>query len=180
LCRFRRSPALGIGLPDFRGEPPGPRRLTDRNRRWTPLPSTDVQQESDPPSQPEQVRRGGNEDRTLGPGERESRRRTHAELPTDVQNRQDVIAMKRVAQRFWAPCGYEGSSLVQIASTSHYRPLGSISIVEPQALSEEPRPGAERKLCGKEEALLVRPIAPTRRPAGPAGPWSCWPARWSS
>jgi hypothetical protein len=40
-----------------------------------------------------------------------------------VQNRHDVIAMKRVAQRFWAPCSYQGSSLIQFASTSHYGPL---------------------------------------------------------
>ena len=38
------------------------------------------------------------------------------------------------------------------------------------ALSEEPRPGAERKLCGKEEALLVA----TACSAPPAGR-----ARWT-
>ena len=38
------------------------------------------------------------------------------------------------------------------------------------ALSEEPRPGAERKLSGQEEA---RPPAPTRPKAARAGPWSC-------
>jgi len=49
-----------------------------------------------------------------------------------------------------------------------------------QALSEEARPGAERKLTGKEEALLVA-TACAKPPAGaPAGRWSCWPARWSS
>lgn len=47
------------------------------------------------------------------------------------------------------------------------------------ALSEEPRPGAERKLSGKEEALLVATASPTRPRAAPAGRWSCWPGRWS-
>jgi transposase len=37
-----------------------------------------------------------------------------------------------------------------------------------RALSEEPRPGAERKLTGKEEALLVA-NAPSRPPAANAG-----------
>ena len=42
-----------------------------------------------------------------------------------------------------------------------------------RALSEEPRPGAERKLTGKEEALLVA-TACARPPAGPSGrPASC-------
>jgi transposase len=46
-----------------------------------------------------------------------------------------------------------------------------------RALHEEPRPGAARKLSGKEEALLVATAC--ARPRGvPAGPWSCWPARW--
>jgi len=49
-----------------------------------------------------------------------------------------------------------------------------------RALSEEPRPGAERKLTGKEEALLVAPLAPGRLRAEPAGRWSCWLARWSN
>src|SRR5215207_4497835 len=50
-----------------------------------------------------------------------------------------------------------------------------------RALSEEPRPGAARKLTGKEEALLVA-TACAKPPAGraPAGHWSCWLARWSS
>ena len=40
------------------------------------------------------------------------------------------------------------------------------------ALSEEPRPGASRKLSGKEEALLV--AACSSRPwVAPAGPWNC-------
>ncbi|MET4312691.1 IS630 family transposase [Bradyrhizobium sp. RT4b] len=52
-----------------------------------------------------------------------------------------------------------------------------------RALSEEPRPGAERKLTGKEEALLVA-TACTSPPEGRAR-WtlerlSCWQARWSS
>src|SRR6188472_2568281 len=40
------------------------------------------------------------------------------------------------------------------------------------ALSEEPRAGAQRKLTGKEEALLWPPPVPARRRAAPAGPWS--------
>jgi transposase len=49
-----------------------------------------------------------------------------------------------------------------------------------QALNEEPRPGAERKLTGKEEALLVA-SACSSPPAGrAAGRWSCWRMRWSS
>jgi hypothetical protein len=47
-----------------------------------------------------------------------------------------------------------------------------------RALSEEPRPGAERKLTGKEEALLVATTC-SSPPAGRAR-WSCWRARWSS
>src|SRR6202011_1701014 len=49
-----------------------------------------------------------------------------------------------------------------------------------RALSEEPRPGAERKLTGKEEALLVATACASPPEVAPAGPWSCWPARWSS
>src|SRR5882672_9336232 len=49
-----------------------------------------------------------------------------------------------------------------------------------RALSEEPRPGADRKLSGKEEALLVA-TACSNPPEGRAvGRWSCGPARWSS
>ena len=46
------------------------------------------------------------------------------------------------------------------------------------ALSEEPRPGAGRKLSGKEEALLVA-TACSSPPEGRAR-WTleCWPARW--
>jgi hypothetical protein len=48
------------------------------------------------------------------------------------------------------------------------------------ALSEEPPPGSERKLTGKEEALLVA-TACSSPPAGRArGPWNCWPKRSSS
>jgi hypothetical protein len=46
------------------------------------------------------------------------------------------------------------------------------------ALSDEPRPGATRKLSGKERALLV--AAPAHPGACLAGRWRCWPARWSS
>ena len=47
-----------------------------------------------------------------------------------------------------------------------------------RALSEEPRPGAERKLTGKEEALLVATAcaSPPQR-AVPAGRSSCWQVR---
>ena len=49
-----------------------------------------------------------------------------------------------------------------------------------RALSEEPRPGAERKLTSKEEALLVA-TACASPPEGRAR-WTLalWPARWSS
>ncbi|AUW47170.1 hypothetical protein CUJ84_pRLN3000028 (plasmid) [Rhizobium leguminosarum] len=46
------------------------------------------------------------------------------------------------------------------------------------ALSEEPRPGVERKLSSKEEALLVA-TACSKPPPEPAGPWSFWQMRWS-
>ena len=45
------------------------------------------------------------------------------------------------------------------------------------ALNEEPRPGAARKLSGKEEALLVA-TACTNPPEGRVR-WTCWPTRWS-
>jgi hypothetical protein len=49
------------------------------------------------------------------------------------------------------------------------------------ALSEEPRPGVERKLSGKEEALLVAIACSTPpRRDGLAGPLSFWPTRWSN
>ena len=47
-----------------------------------------------------------------------------------------------------------------------------------RALSEEPRPGAERKLTGREEALRGwRPPVPARQRAVPAGRSSCWQVR---
>ena len=48
-----------------------------------------------------------------------------------------------------------------------------------RALSEEPRPGAERKLTVKQEALLVATLAPLLREGAPAGRCSCWPMPWS-
>ena len=48
------------------------------------------------------------------------------------------------------------------------------------ALSEEPRPGAARKLSGRRRRCWWPRPAPGRRPVGRAGRWSCWPARWSS
>src|ERR1700704_5587923 len=47
-----------------------------------------------------------------------------------------------------------------------------------RALSEDPRPGAERKLTGKEEALLVA-TACANPPKGRAR-WNFWPTPWSS
>jgi hypothetical protein len=44
-----------------------------------------------------------------------------------------------------------------------------------RALTEEPRPGAERKLAGKEEALLVATACASPPQAVPAGRSSCWP-----
>jgi hypothetical protein len=48
------------------------------------------------------------------------------------------------------------------------------------ALSEEPRPGAERKLTDKEEALLMATACSSPRPAARAGRWSFWLARLSN
>jgi transposase len=48
------------------------------------------------------------------------------------------------------------------------------------ALSEQPRPGAERKLTGKQEALLVATACANPRRGAPAGRSICWRARWSS
>jgi hypothetical protein len=49
-----------------------------------------------------------------------------------------------------------------------------------RALSDEPRPGAERKLSGKEEALPVATACASPQKAAPAGRSSCWQVRWSS
>jgi transposase len=46
-----------------------------------------------------------------------------------------------------------------------------------QALNEASRPGAERKLAAKEEALLVA-TACSKPPAGRARWTRCWPTRW--
>ena len=47
------------------------------------------------------------------------------------------------------------------------------------ALKEEPRPGALRKLSGKEEALLVA-TACSKPPQGAlGGRWNSWQANWS-
>jgi transposase len=45
-----------------------------------------------------------------------------------------------------------------------------------RALSEEPRPGAQRKLTGKEELCWWRRPVRARRRVAPAGRWSFWPA----
>jgi winged helix-turn helix protein len=47
------------------------------------------------------------------------------------------------------------------------------------ALCEEPRPGASRKLSGKEEACWSRPPVSSHRRAAPAGRSSCWRINWS-
>jgi hypothetical protein len=49
-----------------------------------------------------------------------------------------------------------------------------------KALREEPRPGASRKLSGKEEALLVATACSTPPRDAPAGPCGCWRMPWSS
>src|SRR5438270_11234029 len=49
-----------------------------------------------------------------------------------------------------------------------------------RALSEDPRPGAERKLTGKEKPCWWRRLAQPLRRVAPAGRWSFWPGRWSS
>jgi hypothetical protein len=48
-----------------------------------------------------------------------------------------------------------------------------------EALSEEPRPGASRKLSGKEEALHVATACSNPPEGRPVGPWSCWRMNWS-
>jgi hypothetical protein len=49
------------------------------------------------------------------------------------------------------------------------------------ALAEEPRPGAARKLTGKEEAVAGGDGGARTRPrAVPAGPWNSCRMRWSS
>ena len=48
------------------------------------------------------------------------------------------------------------------------------------ALNEEPRAGADRKLTGNEEALLVATACSSPPEGRAAGRWSCWLARWSS
>lgn len=46
------------------------------------------------------------------------------------------------------------------------------------ALHEAQRPGACRKLSGKEEALLIATACSAPRKAGHAGRWRCWPVKW--
>ena len=48
------------------------------------------------------------------------------------------------------------------------------------ALAEEPRPGATRKLSGKETALLVATACSDPPRGASAGHWNCWPMRWSN
>jgi len=48
------------------------------------------------------------------------------------------------------------------------------------ALREEPRPGARRKLSGKEEALLVATACSARPQAARAGRLSFWRVNWSA
>jgi hypothetical protein len=54
--------------------------------------------------------------------------------------------------------------------------LGSLEA----ALSEEPRPGAKRKLTGRKKPCWWQPPAQALRQAAPVGPWNCWPMRSSS
>src|ERR1700693_1477626 len=48
------------------------------------------------------------------------------------------------------------------------------------ALSEEPRPGAARKLSGKETALLVATACSDPPRGRKRWTLTCWPMRWSS
>jgi len=89
-----------------------------------------------------------------------------------VQNRHDAIAMKRVAQRFWAPCGYRASSLVQFASTSYYWPLESISTVDPRASSQITTMSTEARSA--QHRMLI-PTSMTLED-GTEGPGSRWAA----
>ncbi len=77
-------------------------------------------------------------------------------------------------------CDEEIASTIGVGGSTVYRTkrrfvLGNLE----GALSEEPRPGAARKLSGKEEALLVATACTKPPTGGRAGPWSGWPARWS-
>src|SRR5580765_1137980 len=47
------------------------------------------------------------------------------------------------------------------------------------ALSEKSRPGASRKLTGKEPCWSRRPV-PSHRRAAPVGRSNCWRVNWSS
>jgi hypothetical protein len=48
------------------------------------------------------------------------------------------------------------------------------------ALSEEARPGASRKLSGKQRRRCWwPPRVPPHQPGASAGRWNCWRARWS-
>src|SRR6186713_3525789 len=49
-----------------------------------------------------------------------------------------------------------------------------------RALSDEPRPGAERKLSSRRKPCWWRRPAPVPRKVAPAGRSNCWRARWSS
>jgi hypothetical protein len=87
--------------------------------------------------------------------------------------------LKRAQVLLAADCGARDEEIarsVGVGRSTVYRTkrrfvLGSLAV----ALSEEPRPGAERKLSGKEEALLVA----TACSSPPAGPWSFWQVNWS-
>ena len=109
-------------------------------------------------------------DRTHGAAERRQARGAQAQAGADLAGRRCRRQRRRDRQR---------------ASASAARPCTGPSAAScvgnlEAALSEEPRPGASRKLTGKEEALLVATACskPAAR-AAPVGRWSCWPANWS-
>ena len=49
-----------------------------------------------------------------------------------------------------------------------------------RALSEDPRPGAERKLTARKKPCWWQRLARALRRGAHAGHWSFWPGRWSS
>ena len=68
---------------------------------------------------------------------------------------------------------------VGVGGSTVYRTKRRFVLGMKAALSEEPRPGAERKLSDKEEALLVATACSSPRQAVPVGRLSCWQTRWS-
>jgi Winged helix-turn helix len=91
----------------------------------------------------------------------------------EVDIRYVVTSLKGTAQH----CGDEEiARTVAVGGSTVYRTKrrfveGNLE----RALSEDPRPGAERKLTGKEEALLVATACATPPRGAPAGRWNFWP-----